>query len=55
MGVSSRARIGSILGSGDAASLGHLSRRVASRPLGEFIGRDATEDPFTFVADKLGA
>jgi len=55
MGVSSRARIASILGSGDAASLGHLSRRVASRPLGEFIGRDATEDPFTFVADKLGA
>lgn len=55
MGVSSRARIASILGSGDAASLGHLSQRVANRPLGKFIGGDATEDPFTFVADRLRA
>ena len=55
MGVSSRARIASIPDSGDAASLGHLSRRVANRPLGEFIGSDATEDPFSFVADTLRA
>jgi hypothetical protein len=53
--VSNRTRIASILGSGDAASLGHLSRRVANRPLGEFIGSEATEDPFSFVADRLRA
>lgn len=44
MGVQSRARIASILGLADPASLSRLSRRLAGRPLSTFLEAESGED-----------
>jgi hypothetical protein len=54
MGISSRARIASILDIADPASLGHLSQRLADRPLGHFLDPLSGEDPFDWFVRKIG-
>jgi AraC-like DNA-binding protein len=53
MGLRSRARIASILGLSSPASLGHLSRSLAGRPLGSFLEPRPGEDPFDWVIRKI--
>ena len=55
IGIRNRASLASIVGLSEASSLGHLARRRADRPLGEFLGREADREAAAWIQQEFRA